>query len=322
MIARDDIDAVCIGTPDHWHAIPVVMAARAGKDMYCEKPLSLTIAQGRAMSDAVNRYGVVFLTGSQQRSDPKMRLGCELVRNGRIGELERVEVGLPGGSGIEPQPAMPIPEGFDYDFWLGPAPYQPYTEKRCHWNFRWILDYSGGQLTDWGAHHCDIAQWGMGTERTGPVEVEGEGEYPADGLYTAATSYAFDCLYENGVTMSCSTAHRGGVTFIGSEGKVFVNRGVIQTDPASLIDTEFGSTETRLYATNGHHSNFIDCFYSRAETVAPVEVAHRSISIAHLGNIAMKVGRRLNWDPAAERFIDDAEADRMLSRAMRGPWHL
>lgn len=322
IIARDDIDAVSIATPDHWHAIPVIMAAESGKDIYAEKPLSLTIAQGRAMSDAVRRYGVVFATGSQQRSDDKFRHACELVRNERIGKLHTIKVGLPTGPTIEPQPEMPIPEGFDYDFWLGPAPEAPYTEKRCHWDFRWNLDYSGGQLTDWAAHHCDIAQWGMGTEHTGPIEIEGKGEYPRDGLWTAATHYHFECLYENGVRMICGDDVRGGVTFEGTDGWVFVNRGVIEAEPATLLDVTFAPNEVHLYRSNNHYGNFVECVRTRNEPIAPIEAAHRSISIAHLGNIAMQLERKVKWDPARERFIDDPEADRKLSRAMRGGWHL
>lgn len=322
IIERNDIDAVSIATPDHWHAIPVIMAAKAGKDIYAEKPLSLTIAQGRAMSDAVRRYGVIFATGSQQRSDTKFRHACELVRNERIGKLHTVKVGLPTGPSIEPQPEMPIPEGFDYAFWLGPAPWQPYTVHRCHWDFRWNLDYSGGQLTDWAAHHCDIAQWGMGTEHTGPIEVEGKGEYPRDGLYTAAIHYHFECLYENGVRMICGDDARGGVTFEGSEGWVFVNRGVIEAEPASLLDVKFTPREVHLYRSGNHYHNFIDCVKNRVEPIAPIEAAHRSITIAHLGNIAMQLERKLRWNPEAERFVNDPEADRKLSRAMRAPWHL
>ncbi len=322
VIDRPDIDALSIALPDHWHAIPVVMAARAGKNMYAEKPLALTIAQGRAMADAVRRYGVIFQTGSQQRSDRRFRFACELVRNGRLGELRTIEVGLPSGPRTEPQPEMPVPEGFDYDFWLGPAPWAPYTELRCHWNFRWILDYSGGQLTDWGAHHCDIAQWGLGTTRTGPVEFEGHGEYPPDGLYDAATDYAYECRYENGVRMIVSSRVRGGVTFRGSEGWVFVNRGVIEADPPGLLTTVIAPQEVHLYESANHHANFLACVRTRREPIAPIEEAHRSITISHIGNICMRLGRKVRWDPDRERFNGDAEADRMLSRAMRAPWSL
>ncbi|HNR29375.1 MAG TPA: Gfo/Idh/MocA family oxidoreductase [Candidatus Hydrogenedentes bacterium] len=330
LLARDDLDCVSIAVPDHWHAIPAIAAARRGLDIYAEKPLALTIPQGRAMVDAVHRYGIVWQTGSWQRSQSHFRHACELVRNGRIGEVHTVEVGLPTGPSCEPQPEMPVPDGFDYDFWLGPAPHAPYTEKRCHWNFRWILDYSGGQLTDWAAHHCDIANWGMGTEYTGPVEVEGRGEYPRDGLYDAATNYKFACKYPpgaspvapNGFTMMVSNSYPGGAKFIGSDGWVHVDRGHLTTEPAALKDSVIGPNEIHLYASDNHARNFLECMQTRRETITPIEVAHRAIAIAHLGNIAMRLERRVRWDPRNEAVLDDPETARMLDRAMRAPWHL
>lgn len=322
VIERADIDLLSIATPDHWHAIPVIAGAKAGKDIYAEKPLSLTIAQGRAMSDAVKKHGIVFATGSQQRSDEKFRHACELVRNGYIGKLHTVKVGLPGGTPCPPQPEAPIPAGFDYDRWLGPAPWTPYTEKSCHWNFRWQLDYSGGQLTDWAAHHVDIAQWGMGTMYSGPIEVVGEGEYPSDGLWNAAIRYNFECLYENGVKMLVGDAQRSGVTFEGTDGTVWVNRGAIETMPDALLTQQIAPNEIHLTRSDDHYDNFVQCVRNRTEPIAPIEQAHRSISIAHLGNICMKLGRKVKWNPQTERFIGDDEADRMLSRAMRAPWRL
>lgn len=330
LLARTDLDCVSIAVPDHWHAIPAIAAARRGLDIYAEKPLALTIPQGRAMERAVRRYGVVWQTGSWQRSQEHFRHACELVRSGRIGVVHTVEVGLPTGPSCEPQPEMPIPEGFDYDFWLGPAPWAPYTEKRCHWNFRWILDYSGGQLTDWAAHHCDIANWGMGTEHTGPVEVEGRGEYPREGLWNAATNYKFSCVYQAGASpvapdgfiMHVSNSFAGGAKFIGSEGWVSVDRGGLSTSPETLKDSVIGANEVRLYDSANHARNFLDCLGSRAQTIAPIEAAHRAISIAHLGNIAMRLERKVRWDPVTETILDDAESARLLDRSMRGPWHL
>ena len=326
LIARADIDALCISLPDHWHATPVLLAARAGKDIYGEKPLALTVAQGRTMSDAVRRAGIVWQTGSWQRSTWQFRFGSELVLNGRIGTLRRVEVGLGTGSAIPPQPTMPVPEGFDYERWLGPAPWAPYTEKRCHWNFRWILDYSGGQLTDSGAHDIDIAHWGMGMDRGGPVEVEGSGEFPADGLWDAAVRYHLVCRYANGIEMDIgsSDVHSAGVRWIGDDGWVHVNRTRIQTQPAGLVNEPIGPEEIRLYRAppdrQGHRRNFLDCIRTRAEPIAPIETAHRSITVAHLGNIAMQLGRKLRWDPATETIAGDAMASSMLSRPMRAPW--
>jgi predicted dehydrogenase len=328
VIGRDDIDALLIALPDHWHSIPVIEAARAGKDIYGEKPLSLTIAEGRAMSEAVRRYNRVFQTGSQQRSDHNFRRACELVRNGRIGKLHTVRCGLPGGNpdiskmGSRNKPE-PVPEGFDYDRWLGPAPWAPYCPARCHVNFRWILDYSGGQVTDWGGHHPDCAQWGMGTEKTGPVEVRNaKGSFPRDGIYNTATEYYFECIYRNGVKLVVSNREPGGVTWEGTEGKVRANRGWHDAEPKSILDTVIGPNEIHLYESKNHFRNFIDCVISRKEPAAPIETAHRSITISHLGNIAMRLGRDLKWDPDSERFVGDAEADRMLVRSMRSPWHI
>jgi predicted dehydrogenase len=328
VLDREDIDAVEIATPDHWHAIPTVLAAKAGKDIYCQKPLALTISEGRAMSNAVKKYNRVFQTGSQQRSDAKFRHACELVRNGRIGKLHTVECGLPSGrpdlgkTGGRKAPE-PIPEGFDYNMWLGPAREVPYAPARCHVNFRWILDYSGGQLTDWGGHHPDIAQWGMGTEHTGPVAIKNaKGEFPSDPLWNTATEYEFDAIYANGVKLQVSSKHRHGVKFIGTDGWVWVTRGKIEASSASLLSETFGDDEVRLYVSDSHFRNFIDCVISRKKTIAPAENAHRSISICHLGNIAMMLGRDLNWDPAKEQVIGDISAHSMLNRPYRAPWRL
>jgi predicted dehydrogenase len=329
LIGRDDIDAVEVCTPDHWHAIPVLAACRAKKDIYCQKPLSLTVAEGRAMSAAVSRSGVVFQTGSQQRSGPQFRRACELVRNGRIGRLRTVRVGLPKGrtdyaeTGKRKKPE-PVPEGFEYDFWLGPAPEAPYAPARCHVNFRWIYDYSGGQVTDWGGHHPDIAQWGMGTEMTGPIEIrKARAVFPPDELWNTATEYSFEAVYEDGTVLVISSDERMGVTFEGTEGKVFVTRGHIETEPKALLDSKIGPEGIHLYASDDHFRNFIDCVISRRPTAAPVEVAHRSITICHLGNIALRLGRdRLQWDPRTEQIVGDDEAAKMLSRPYRAPWTL
>lgn len=329
LINRSDIDALSIATPDHWHAVQVLEGARAGKDIYCEKPLSLTVKQGRATSNAITHYGRILQTGSQQRSDSRFRFACELARNGRLGELQRVEVGLPptqrAGAdkmGIVHGEEMPVPKGFNYDMWLGPAPWVPYHEKRCHWNFRWIYDYSGGFMTDWGAHHCDIAQWGVGADGSGPIEFEGTAEFPADGLYNTPTGFHIDCRYSNGVQMALSNKFPNGVRFEGSEGWVHVTRGRIETQPRSLLTTVIGANEIHLYESDSHHGNFLACVRTRAQTVAPAEVGHRSVSIAHLGNIALRLGRKIKWNPAKERIEGDEEAGRMLGRAMRAPWRI
>jgi predicted dehydrogenase len=322
LLARDDIDAVIQATPDHWHALVVVDAARAGKDVYGEKPLSLTIDQGRVMADAVRHNGRVFQTGSQQRSDPRFRFACELVRNGRIGRVHTVTCGLPTTPTTGNHPPLPVPEGFDYDLWLGPAPWAPYCENRTHWNFRWILDYSGGQVTDWGAHHIDIAHWGLGLERTGPRHVEGVGDFPADGLWDAATNYRFTCSYRGGVKIIVTNRAENGVRWQGTDGWVFVSRGRIEAEPKHLLEETIAPCEVNLPRSPGHRRDFIDCVKRRRDPIAPIEEAHRTISVAHLGNIAMMLGRGVRWDPDAESFVGDPLAERMRDRAMREPWRL
>jgi len=323
VVAREDIDIVMIATPDHWHAIPTIAAVRAGKDVYCEKPLSLTIAEGRAMSDAVRRHGRVFQTGSQQRSSGDFRFACELVRNGRIGRLERILVGLPTGPKTKGlADPRPVPERLDFDMWLGPAPETPYDPNRVHGNFRWVFDYSGGEVTDWGAHHLDIAQWGHGSERSGPVEFEGEGAFPREGPWDTATEYRFTATYADGVVLDCTNARENGVRFEGTGGWVFVSRSRIDAEPKRLLKEEFCPNEFRLPASPGHHADFLDAVRARRDPVAPIEEAHRSITIAHLANIAMRLGRKVRWDPDRERVAGDAGAARMTSRAMRGEWRL
>ena len=328
VIDRKDVDAVEVATPDHWHAIPTILAAKAGKDVYCQKPLALTVAEGRAMSDAVARHNRVFQTGSQQRSDRRFRHGCELVRNGRIGRLIEVECGLPGGrpdlgkNGHRKSPE-PVPAGFDFDLWLGPAPEVSYAPARVGVNFRWSYDYSGGQLTDWGGHHPDIAQWGMGTAYSGPVRIKNaKGVWGEDELWNTATQYYFEAEYRSGAVLKISDKFKMGVTFKGTDGWVYVNRGQIDAHPKSLLDETFGEGDVKLPVSDNHFRNFIDCVISREEPVAPVEQAHRSISICHLGNIAMLLGRDLQWDPEREQVVGDHSAHSMLNRPYRAPWVL
>ncbi len=324
VLGRSDIDAVMIGAPDHWHALMTIAACRAGKDVYCEKPLSKTVAEGRAVCEAVKRYGRVFQTGSQLRSVRNVRYACELARNGYIGDVHTIRTFLPPGQACPPQPAMPVPEDFDYDLWLGPAWEAPYTEKRCHFTFRYVSDYAGGSLTDLGAHDNDLAQWGNGTERSGPVEVEGHGEFPREGLFDNATHFQVNYRYANGVKLVCSTdanPQGTGVRFEGDKGWIYTRWDIV-TEPASLAKIALGPNDIHLYESTDHHRNFLDCVRTRAETITPAEVGHRSITIAHIGNIAMKLGRKLRWDPETERFPDDEEANRMLLSPMRPPWRL
>jgi predicted dehydrogenase len=330
LLDRGDLDAVCISVPDQWHAIPAIMAAQRGLDIYAEKPLAYTISEGRAIVNAVNRNSIVWQTGSWQRSQQKFRFACELVRNGRIGTVHTVRVGLPAGNNIDRRNTSPSdpPDGFDYDMWLGPAPWAPYCEARCHWNFRWISDYSGGQLTDWAGHHCDIAHWGMNTELSAPIEIEGIGQFPLvrDGLFDTPEKYRIEYKYAEGFTMIVADSTQQpkgmGVHFEGTEGWIHVNRSGIDSHPKSLLRAVFAPDEIHLYMSEDHYGNFLDCVLSRSKTITPVEIAHHSIMVGHLGNIAMKTGHKLYWDIKSEKFINDHLADRYLWRPMRGPWHL
>jgi len=329
LIARDDIDALSLALPDHWHSIPVIMAARAGKDMYGEKPLARTIHEGKMMVEAVHRYDRIWQTGSWQRSQENFHHACELVRNGRIGKVTRVEVGLPSGGATGNPPVSPVPEGLDWDFWLGPAPWRPFTKyggNAPHWDWRWIMDYSGGQLTDWAGHHIDIAHWGLGLEDTGPVEIEGEGVFPKDGIYDVPTEYKFTCKYANGVEMIVASDRlvpKGmGAVWYGDKGWIHVDRGRQATNPPELWNEKIGPGEMRLYESRDHRQNFLDCVKTRKKTITPIEVAYRSISVGHLGEIAMLLGRKIHWDPDKQVFVNDDAANRMLSRPMRAPWHL
>jgi len=323
LLARDDIDAVSVASPDHWHVPMSIAAVRAGMDVFCEKPLTLTIAGGRTLADEVKRFGRVFQTGSQQRSGSGFRFACELVRNGRIGKLHTMKVGIPGNNRKCPPTweAEPVPKGFDYDMWLGPAPWEPYIEQRCHYQFRFILDYSGGQMTNWGAHYLDIAQWGIGADDTGPVEIEGKGDFPESGLFTTAKKADIEYTYANGVKLVLKTGG-GNTRFEGSEGWVFVTRGKIDAEPKSLLKEKIGPDEIQLYKSRDHKQNFLDCIKSRRDPIASAEIGHRSSTVCHLGNIAMLLGRKLKWDPEMERFTNDSAANRMVARGMRAPWSL
>ena len=330
LIARDDIDAVSLGLPDHWHSIPAVAAARSGKDIFGEKPLSHNLREGRAMCDAVERYGRIWQTGSWQRSQENFRQACEIVRNGRIGKIHTVEVGLPSGhtdfGGTKGQEGITAPPGqLDYDFWLGPAPYEPYCPARVHKNWRWHLDYGGGQLMDWIGHHVDIAHWGLDFDRTGPSEIDGTGEFPRDGLWNTAGKYRLTAKYPNGIIMTIAGGHgdiRDGTKWIGPDGWVWVTRGKIDAEPKSLLEEKFGPNDIHLFRSPGHQRNFLDCVKSRKETLTPCETAHRSATPGHLGAIAMKLGRKIRFNPQTEEIINDATAASLLGRPMRAPWHL
>jgi predicted dehydrogenase len=330
LLARDDIDAVSIGLPDHWHAVPAVAAAKSGKDIFGEKPLSHNLKEGRAMCDAVKRYGRIWQTGSWQRSESNFHRACELVINGRIGKVHTVQVGLPEGhtdfEGTGGQEQMgPAPTELDYDFWLGPAPVEPYCPARVHKNWRWHLDYGGGQLMDWVGHHVDIAHWGLGFDYAGPYEIEGHGEYPRDGLWNTAIRYRLTAKYPKDITVIIAGGHseiRSGTKWIGEDGWVWVDRGAIDAQPRELLKERIGPDEIRLFRSPGHWRNFLDCVKSRRTTLTPCEVAHRSATPGHLGQIAMLLGRKIRFNPETEEIVGDATATRMLGRPMRSPWHL
>jgi predicted dehydrogenase len=330
LFLRRDLDAVSIAVPDHWHAILSIAAARAGFDIYGEKPLSHSLCEGRALSDAVKRYSRVWQTGSWQRSVENFHRACELVRNGRIGKVLKIEVGLPQGhhdfAGTFGQETIgPAPPELDYDFWVGPSPYVPYCPARVHMNWRWNMDFGGGQLMDWVGHHVDIAHWGMGWDYTGPVEIEGRGEFPTSGIYNSAIRYYLTAKYADGTPMvvagGCPEI-RSGTKWIGEYGWIWVDRGVFKTHPGHLVHEVIGPNEVKLYKSRDHYQNFLDCVKSRSLTIAPCEVAHRSASVGHLGVIAIELARKIRWNPATETIIDDPEAERLLSRAYRKPWVL
>jgi len=324
VIARDDIDAVMISTPDHWH-VPLALAAlRAGKDVICEKP-TLTIAEGQALIETVRRYGAVFQLSTEDRSLPVYHRLAELVRNGRIGKLERILVTLPTNppDAGDPTP-QPVPPELDWEMWLGPAPWAPYRPGVHPFNWRWITDYSGGILADWGAHLFDTAQWANDTERSGPVEVEGTGTRHETGLYDTFYDYHLTYRYANGVEMQVKS---GGVAlrFEGREGWVGNNGwiGKLEASSQAILDSVIGPEETHLFTCpGGEHRNFLDCVKSRRDPYFPAEIGHRCSSVCHLGTLAMTLGRKLRWDPVGEQFLDDDAANRMRSRAMRAPWRL
>lgn len=347
MLQDKNIDAVIISTPDHWHAQPAMEAALAGKDIYLQKPASLTIKEGRQMSDIVHRTGTIFQQGSQQRGTlpwPHFHRACELVRNGRIGELQKIEIGLPGDPGGDEEVPMPVPEHLDYDMWLGSTPFKYYTEKRVHpqEDFSrpgWLRceQFGAGMITGWGAHHLDTAHWAMGTEYTGPVEVEAEASFPTSGMWNVHGDFMVHAKYANGVNMQVSGSFPNGVKFYGSDGWLFVSRGnvaVTASDPTQagaelkaldasdpkILKSEIGPDEVRLYKAPEQHEDWLNAIRSRRDPVAPVEVGHRSCSACLVSHIAMKIDGKLHWDPGHERFLDNDRANDMLERPQRHPY--
>jgi len=335
LLARRDIDAVCIATPDHWHAAHADAAMQAGKDVYVEKPLTLTVAEGRRVVEAAAAYGRILQTGLQRRSGRAYRHACELVRNGRIGRLIRVEVGIIGiNKGVQVGQnfaAAPVPEDFDYDMWLGPAPFAPFSPQRvargnevCYWYY--MSDYTTGFISGNGVHFVDIAQWGIG-DQIKPVEVRASSAHiPADGLVDDAIAWQSEVVYENGVRMSYSSEgnpHPDGIRFIGTEGWIHVTGGgTLSASPRDVLKSVIGPDEVHLHVSPGHHRNFLDCIKARRLAAASAEIGHHATTTCNLVEISARLGRKVNWDARSQRFADDETANRLLSRAMRAPWRV
>jgi predicted dehydrogenase len=332
LMARTDIDAVMLAVPDHWHALVAVEAARHGKDIYGEKPLAKTIAEQQAIVKAVHKHKRIWQTGSWQRSVANFHKGAEIVRNGLIGKLTHVEVGLPsghtdfGGTAQFMTPSQ-APAELDYEMWIGPSKMEPYIRGRVHKNWRWNYNTGGGQLLDWIGHHCDIAHWGMDCDNSGPSEIEGRGEFPAaDAVWNTCTKYRIELNYPNNVTMTIAGGHpdiKGGTKWIGTDGWVRVDRGAFEGSNPEWRDYKTLPEEMRkvkLYKSAHHQRNFIDCIKSRQSTITPAETAHHSAIPGHLGMIAMVTGRKIRWDAKHERILGDPDASKWLSREYRAPW--
>ncbi len=335
LLERKDIDAVICGTVDHWHTLVAMGAMKAGKDIYCEKPLTLTVDEGKHLVEVERETGRIVQTGTQQRSTREFRLAVDLVRNGRIGKIERAEVWLPAGLRQGPFATGTVPEGFDYNFWLGQTPEVPYVKERTHFSFRYWWEYSGGTMTDWGAHHNDIVLWALDMDGSGPVSIEGKQLVEMiPGGYTAASEYEVTYTYANGVvhTSKSTTAsewwggvkdpdgQQHGIKFIGSDGWIWVTRGTLEASDPAIIKEELPASAPRVYESRDHMGNFFECIKSRKPTICPASVGHRSASLCHLGVTSIRLGRKLDWDPVKEQYVDDAEANQFLARAMRKPY--
>jgi predicted dehydrogenase len=336
LLEQKNVDAVICGTPDHWHTLVSIAAMRAGKDVYCEKPLTLTIDEGQHLARVQRETKRILQTGTQQRSDFYFRTACELVRNNKIGKLKSAHVFVPAGQRGGPFKESEPPAGFDFDRWLGQTPKVPYVKERTHLTFRYWWEYSGGTITDWGAHHNDIVLWATGYERSGPVSVDASVlKEPVPGGFTVPSEWEIRFAYENGVTHTCTTTtanawngsvvdpkgQQHGIRFEGTDGWIWVTRGSFDgSDRAAMLKYKFGPEDQRLYHSTNHMGNFLECVKSRKETICPAEVGHRSASLCHLGAISMRLGRKLQWNPGKEEFVGDEEANRWRSREMRQPW--
>ena len=345
MLLNKDIDAVMISTPDHWHSQPAIEAALAGKDVYLQKPTSLTIAEGRLLVDVVKRKGTILQVGTQQRAMPQFRIAAELVRNGRIGKLHTVKIGLPGDPSGPAAPEMPVPKNLNYDMWLGSTPEVYYTETRVHPQNSmsdrpgWLRceQFGAGMITGWGQHHFDSAAWGMDTEYTGPISVNSMAQFPKSGLWDVHGEFIAVAEYKNGITMITSGGYPNGIRYEGSEGWIFVTRGdytASASDPIAkgksskaldasdpkILSSIIKENEIHLYKIDNQHGNWLDCIKTRKAPISPVEIGHRACSICLITHISMKLGRKLDWNPETEMFVKDDEANKMLSRSQRFPY--
>ena len=324
VLDRNDIEAVTIGTPDHWHTAICIAAMKSGKDVYCEKPLTLTIEEGQQIIKTIEETGRILQVGTQQRSDRRFRLACELVRNGRIGNLQKVTVTLPEST-LEGGPfdSKPVPEHLNWGFWLGQAPTVNFIPERCHYTFRWWYEYSGGVMTDWGAHHMDIAHWAMDMEDSGPLTIDAKGTIPdIPSGYNTPKYFTVDMTYPGGVELTVNIGDNG-VLFEGDQGRIFVNRGRLTGKPVEdLEENPLPEDRVALYESNDHMGNFIECVRERKQPVSNAAAHHRSLSACHLANISLRLGRKLNWDPETETFQGDDEANAMISRTQRAPYQI
>jgi len=324
LLAREDLDTVFIASPEYWHGLQGAFAARAGKDIYGEKALTLTLAEGPKLVETVRRYGRVFQVGLQQRSSRNFRFACELVRNGYLGKLRTIKVGVPGGRALPAASPKAVPDNLDYEMWLGPAPYTPYNDLKCTYNWYFIYDYCVGWIQSWGVHHVDIAQWGAPSLTRGRLTVEGTATFPKEGLADTSLTWDVNIYTEDGVHLSFTDNRKNkqGCRFEGEKGWVHVNRSGIWAEPASLLKVELGPDELHLYRSNNHHRNFFDCVRQRTEPAAPIEAGYTATAITIMADIATRLRRRLVWDWASRSFVGDEEANRMCARAMRSPWSL
>jgi len=324
LVARDDIDAVAIASPEFWHGLQSVAAAKSGKDVYCEKALTLTVAEGRAVCDTVRRHDCVYQVGTQQRSGRNFRFACELARNGYLGKLQRIEVGVPGGRALPNVPPEPVPPDLDYAMWLGPAPDTPYNKLKCSFNWYFMYDYCVGWIQSWGIHHIDIAHWGAPALGTSRLDVEGTATFPKDGLANTSITWRVTFTTPDGLVLSFTDnrQHRQGCRFIGDKGSVYVNRGGIWAEPAALLKTTIKPHEEHLYESRSHHADFLECVRKRRDPASWVETGHVATTLTNIADIATRVGRRLTWDWETESFVKDEAANRFLSRPMRSPWRM